>query len=118
MELLLLIIAVSASFLVGFLFLYGCIRALSIGGFKRLMKYFREVAYIIDVAFCVLGQFFWNDTMKKKGGYDFGSPHDSISECMGQNKRIANETKWGAWWGRRLNKWDKNHLEKAIDDDC
>ena len=55
----------------------------------------------------------FNDTLIKKGGYQFGNPDDTISRVLGKNKSTYTLTKAGRMLADLLNFIDKNHVENA-----
>ena len=97
-----------------FYYLYGVIRSLTNSEFK---KYHINLAYSKDQYGNVLGQYFFNDVWIKPDGYKFGKPDETISSVLGKNKRISKFRKFGESIADFLNKIDKNHVEKAIEDD-
>ena len=95
-----------------FLFIYGCI----VASYRwELRQYFRAKAYIIDVDGNVTGKYFWNHTMRKKGGYDFGDPIDSLSYAIGRNNRLRKETFFSEVIEcTLLEPAETDHCEKAV----
>lgn len=95
-----------------FLFAWGCVEA-SLRW--ELRAYFRSKAYIIDVDGNVTGKYFWNRTLKKKGGHSFGDPVESISYALGRNIRLNKESLVGDVINHYLlESVEKNHCEIAI----
>lgn len=80
---------------------------------KKLGDYFKSLALIIDVMGNVFGKYMMNRLLITKEGYSFGSRFETISYVLGKNKKLNTLTKLGIFIGKILNKIDKNHLEKA-----
>ena len=80
---------------------------------KDKSRYFLRIAISYDqLGNTVLGPLF-NVTLKKKGGYYFGNPDETISFILGQNKKRNRLTRLGRWIADLLNKIDPNHVEDA-----
>jgi len=76
-------------------------------------KYFLQIAISYDqLGNAVLGPLF-NAVLKKRGGYYFGNPDETISFILGQNKKRGRLTRLGRWIADLLNKIDPNHVEDA-----
>lgn len=99
--------------LMKFLFLYGCVVAL----YKwELRTYLKSKAYIIDVEGNVTGKYFFNHTMRKKGGNDFGSPFRSISCETGYNIIFGTDTQFSQLVDKTLlESSEKDHCLKAVE---
>jgi hypothetical protein len=112
-EFVLLVIALVARFIfMRIFFIYGVVRSISKW---ELRKYFRACAYITDVEGNVKGQYILNDTMRKRGGHDFGDPLESISYAIGRNNRLEKQT----WFSKKverilLESAEKNHCDNAV----
>ena len=76
---------------------------------REIGKYFERIAVAIDVLGNVSGDEFWNDTMKKKEGYEFGRL-ETISDAMRHNNKKNTLSKGGKVLKYILNKIDKNHI--------
>jgi hypothetical protein len=82
---------------------------------SRLMYF---LAYSIDQLGNVLAATLFNDILiKGKGRYKFGNPDITISAVLGENKHRGTLTSLGAWLCKVLNWIDKNHVEKARDEE-
>jgi len=79
--------------------------------------YFFKSAYSMDQNANVLMQEFFNDTMRKDGGYDFGNPDVTISDALGRNKKLEKLTIFGKSLERFLGLIDPGHVEKAFEKD-
>ncbi|UOX32422.1 hypothetical protein LXD69_10195 [Flavobacterium sediminilitoris] len=84
--------------------------------FKNGMSnaYFLETAIDLDKFGNRNFRTFLNVTMKIKEGYQFGNVNETISSALGKNQR----DKTLSWFGKCicfiLNKLDKNHCQKSI----
>ena len=58
-----------------------------------------------------------NVTLIKKGGIKFGNPDETVSGVLGKNKEWETLTGIGKFIAGVLNKIEKNHVEKAIEED-
>lgn len=76
---------------------------------REISKYFERIAVAIDVLGNVSGDEFWNDTMKKQDGYEFGKL-ETISDALRQNNTKNTLSKGGKALKYILNKIDKNHI--------
>jgi hypothetical protein len=47
----------------------------------------------------------------------FGFPDETLSSVFGKNKRSKTLTKFGSVWAWLLNKIERNHVEKSIEED-
>ena len=56
----------------------------------------------------------WNKTLKKENGYKFGAEDETISSALGKNQRDNTLTKTGKKLVWILDKIDKNHCIKSI----
>ena len=80
-------------------------------------KYNFDVAVSKDQLNNVRGQHFFNDVLFKEDGYKAGKPDETISSCIGKNKRKNTLTLLGKLVDLILNKIDNNHSIKSIEDD-
>ena len=112
-EFALLVVALFGRFIfMRLFFIYGCIRSITKW---ELRKYLKSCAYITDVEGNVKGKYILNDTMRKKGGHDFGDPIESISYAIGRNNRLKLQTNFSKQVeGLLLESSEKNHCEKAV----
>ncbi len=90
-------------------FWYGCVRSFQRGGKAEFLEYWLQSAISDDVDLNVVGQYAINDTMRKRGP-KAGNRLQTVSCWMGR----AELTKFGDWWRRRINRWDKDHCDKAV----
>lgn len=58
----------------------------------------------------------FNLVLRKRGGYAFGDYGETISRCLGKNKRMGTLTFLGVFFSSILNLIDKDHVEKASED--
>ena len=56
-----------------------------------------------------------NDLLIKKNGYLFGNGLETISSALGKNQQRNTLTKFGKLIASTLNKIDKDHCIKSID---
>ncbi|MCA0231567.1 MAG: hypothetical protein LCH91_13930 [Bacteroidetes bacterium] len=76
---------------------------------REISAYFERIAVAIDILGNVSGDEFWNDTMKKGYGYEFGR-YETISDALSQNNTNGTLSKGGKLLKWLLNKIDKNHI--------
>jgi hypothetical protein len=87
-------------------------------GIKDLKGYFTNVAVSYDQTANAENGVLYNDIMITKMSLNvFGFPDETLSSVFGKNKKSKTLTKFGAVWANLLNKIEKNHVEKAIEDD-
>lgn len=80
----------------------------------RLNNYLYLVALSIDQMGNVVAAYLFDDTLiRKRKGYRFGNPDETISGVLGKNKNVLRRC--GQWLYRLLNRIEKNHCEKAIE---
>lgn len=84
--------------------------------FKRLDDQFLSIATSIDASGNVVCKDLFNACLKKKGGYEFGKRKETISSVLGKNQRSKSLTDLGKLIAFVLDKIDKNHCAKSIDD--
>ena len=58
----------------------------------------------------------FNKVLIKENGYKFGDIRETISSVLGKNQRDDTLSKWGKVLVWILDKLDKNHCEKSIED--
>ncbi len=81
-------------------------------------KVFKDLAIGKDQYTNITIQFLFNNWMLKNNSkHLFGNPDETISSVFGKNKRDNTLNKFGNFWAMFLNTLDKNHVEKAIEDD-
>lgn len=80
---------------------------------KHISDMFKTLAIGINQFGNVTCSLLFNDTLIKKGGYQFGNPDDTISRVLGKNKITGTLTKAGKALADLLNFIDKNHVENA-----
>lgn len=97
-----------------FLLIYSAIRYRS---FKEADKHWMKIAISLDQLGNVVGSYFFNDTLIKKYGYQFGDEDDTISKVLGINKEMGDLTCVGKKLADALNKVDENHVEDAVKSD-
>lgn len=81
---------------------------------SRLGNYLYLVGLSIDQLGNVVAAYLFDDTLiRKRKGYRFGNPDETISGVLGKNKHVLRRT--GQWLYRLLNRIEKDHCEKAIE---
>lgn len=95
-----------------FLYLVNSIIALIKGEFN---EYNKQLAIAKDQYGNGLGKYLFNFLFIKKAGYRFGNIDETISSVIGKNKRDKTLTKFGKSLDFVLDKLDKNHSIKSID---
>lgn len=81
-------------------------------------KAYKKLAISKDQYTNVACQFWFNKWMLKNNSVHlFGNEDETLSSVFGKNKRAGTLTKFGQFWSFLLNTIDKNHVEKAIEDD-
>ena len=87
-------------------------------GWMDLYRYFEDVAVSYDQTANAENGVFFNDIMITKMSLnEFGFPDETLSSVFGKNKRVHTLTKFGMFWAVFLNKIERKHVEKAIEDD-
>lgn len=82
---------------------------------KKLGDYFYSLGYGNDLFGAKLIAPFANKHFIKQGGKKYGTEDNkTISYYMAINKRYGFNTPAADWWERRINFFDKNHLEKTL----
>ncbi|UOX35317.1 hypothetical protein LXD69_07300 [Flavobacterium sediminilitoris] len=76
--------------------------------------YFLETAIDLDKFGNRNFRTFLNVTMKVKGGYQFGNINETISSALGKNQRDNTLSWFGKFISFLLDKLDKNHCQKSI----
>jgi 8-oxo-dGTP diphosphatase len=84
---------------------------------RGLNKYFFDIAVCIDQAGNVVCRKLLNLVMIKSGGHRFGNPDETISSVIGKNRESSHLTWCGFGLYYLLNKIEKNHSEKAVEED-
>jgi hypothetical protein len=79
-------------------------------------SYFKDTAISLDQTGNVVCQYLFNLILIKKNGYRFGNPDETISSVLGKNNRGKTLTKLGQFLANLLNKLDRGHTDKAIDE--
>lgn len=92
-------------------YIYGVIRASK----EQRQEYNLDLAILKDKYGNVLLQYAMNDILITKEGYKFGHPDETISSCVGKNKVKGTLTKYGKLVDYLLNKAEKDHSIKSID---
>ena len=104
------------SFLFPVAFLYSTIYLVFV---KRELKLYRR--YLVRIAVGedqlanVYSQHLFGHTLIKKQGYQFGHEDETISSVLGKNKLAGTLSKRGKLLADFLNRCEKNHVEKAIE---
>jgi hypothetical protein len=82
---------------------------------KALNKYFVNIAIGEDNLANVYSQHLFNLLFIKKNGYKFGNVDEPISSVLGKNKLAGTLTWLGIAFAWFLNLWERNHVEKSIE---
>lgn len=83
---------------------------------SKLSGYFYTTAYNIDRFANYEFRNLWNLILiDKNSKYKFGNFNQTISYCLGMNKKYNSLSKTGSLLCTILNFFDKNHVEKAIE---
>jgi len=87
-------------------------------GWSDLHDYFENVAVSYDQTANAENGPLYNDIMITKMSLNiFGFPDETLSSVFGKNKRSKTLTKFGSVWAWLLNKIERNHVEKSIEED-
>lgn len=86
-------------------------------GIYRLGEIIYSGAISIDQFANTAFQEFWNITLKKKEGYKFGNPDETISGVLGKNKQNKTLSKVGIILDKILDFLDNNHSINSIEID-
>lgn len=78
--------------------------------------YFRSTAVNLDRFGNREFRALFNKVLIKEKGYKFGDIRETISSVLGKNQRDDTLSKWGKVLVWILDKLDKNHCEKSIED--
>lgn len=97
--------------------MFALIKLGILGKFSEINSYFFKMAVSIDQFDNVSMQHFFNATMIKKGGIEFGNEDETMSSVYGKNKQKKTLTWFGKFWASLLNGLQKRHVEKAIEKD-
>jgi hypothetical protein len=81
---------------------------------KTINAYFFEGAIDLDRFGNREFRTLWNVLLRKKGGYKFGNENETISSCLGKNKRDKTLSFLGKALCWILDSLDKNHCKKSI----
>jgi hypothetical protein len=104
------------SFLFPFGFIYSTIYLVLV---KRELKLYRR--YLVRIAIGedqlanVYSQHLFGHTMIKRQGYQFGHEDETISSVLGKNKMTGTLSPIGTTLANFLNMLEKDHVEKAIE---
>ena len=87
-------------------------------GWDDLHNYFEGVAVSYDQTANAENGIYYNDIMITKMSLnEFGFPDETLSSVFGKNKRSLTLTKFGSFWAWFLNKIERQHVEKSIEED-
>lgn len=119
-----IIVFIIAYFAIKYLLFFGIGYALVTILFKKkqdyeptFSKFLWDLSLSIDQTLNVCLQFILNDLMKYPKGAIFGNPDETISGVTGKNQRLNNLTWFGKCVNWFLNKLEKDHSIKAIEED-
>ena len=80
---------------------------------KNRSEYHLNIGISYDQLSNTVGAPLFNIILRKKGGYKFGHPDDTISAVLGKLKASGHLTILGKFFATMLNKIEKDHVEKA-----
>ena len=80
---------------------------------KNRSNYHLKIGISYDQLANTVGAPLFNIILRKKGGYKFGNPDDTISAVLGKLKASGHLTLLGKFFATMLNKIEKDHVEKA-----
>jgi hypothetical protein len=100
-----------------FNWIYHIITLKLLKGFKSVNNYFYQMALSIDQFANVSLQTPLSVLLINREylGHLFGDEDDTVSYCIAMNKKLGSLSKFGLFWAWFLDKVDKDHLQKAID---
>ena len=85
---------------------------------KELSNYYWLIGLSVDQTANAICQYWFNDWMLKDSkDYPFGHPDQTVSHVIGINYGLGNQRFIGRIIGRFLNFLDKNHMQKAADNE-
>ena len=76
--------------------------------------YFITVALSIDQTMNVVMSPLFNWILRKKNGFEFGNPDQTISYVIGRNYIDGTLTKFGSFWRLFLDTIEKDHCINAV----
>lgn len=82
--------------------------------YKTIKGYFYQGAIDIDMFANRNFRTLFNVCLRKKGGYAFGNPKETISSVLGKNQRDKTLSFVGVWVSYILDKIGKDHCKKSI----
>jgi len=85
--------------------------------YKKLNNWFLSIAISIDQFANVFCRHLLNRTLVKGGEHLFGNVDETISGVLGKNKRNRTLTKAGQFLSNLLDRIDKDHVIKSIEED-
>lgn len=116
MGIILLIIAVLLFSIISPLYLIG--GTILSGNFKNISKYCHSIAFAIDQLGNVMGGPLMNAWLLKKNPSKlYGNPDETISHVTGVNYKSGKLTSLGYFIAHCLDIVEKNHVEKAAEND-
>lgn len=80
-------------------------------------EYAYSVAYAIDQLGNVIMKHAFNKWLISDDGIKFGNPDETVSSCLGKNKRKGTLTKSGMFLDYILEKLDNGHSLRSIEED-
>jgi hypothetical protein len=79
--------------------------------------YFKSTAKNLDIFANREFRAFWNSVLIEPDGYRFGKEGETLSSALGKNQRLVKLKPKGKWLVRLLDRIDKNHCIKSINDE-
>ncbi len=118
-ELIILVVAiVLLYFLLPIVALFMIVKYIFTGNKRMLSVWFFRTAREIDVFANVNGAEFFDAIFIRDGGYKFGNPKETISSVIGKNQRDSTLSIAGMILRVMLDKIDKDHCLKSINNDA
>ena len=118
-ELIILVVAIVLLYLLlPVVALFMILKYFFTGDKRRLSVWFFRTAREIDVFANVNGAEFFDAIFIRDGGYKFGNPKETISSVIGKNQRDKTLSIAGMVLRIMLDKIDKNHCLKSINNDA
>lgn len=118
-ELIILVVAIVLLYLLlPLVAVFMVIKYLLTGNKRMLSVWFFRTAREIDVFANVNGAEFFDAIFITDGGYKFGNPKETISSVIGKNQRTKTLSIAGMVLRSMLDRMDKDHCLKSINNDA
>lgn len=110
-----ILLAIVAAFMTVIITPFGIIyECITLMRFSTISEYFFNIAVSIDQMGNVTCQGLLNDTLRKKEGFRFGDPDETISSVLGRNQQAGTLTFLGKIVAGTLNRIQPDHCIKSI----